>query len=191
MTNLHRGEILPLDALPMKYVAYSPCFRREKMSAGRDVRGSSAVTSSTRWRCTDSLPPRPATMPWSRWLRRLRPSVRPWDTLSGRADVHRGPQFPGTKKYDLEMWAPVAANGWRSALSATVRSFRPGGPTPVFGGRRCQTGIRPYSQRVGAGPAPRDDLYHGDLPAGRWKHPGPRRPPTYMGGITRIPLPRR
>lgn len=39
LTNLHRDEILPPDTLPLKYVAYTPCFRREKMSAGRDVRG--------------------------------------------------------------------------------------------------------------------------------------------------------
>ncbi|MFN2156379.1 MAG: serine--tRNA ligase, partial [Anaerolineae bacterium] len=39
LTNLHRDEILPPDALPLNYVAYSACFRREKMSAGRDVRG--------------------------------------------------------------------------------------------------------------------------------------------------------
>jgi seryl-tRNA synthetase len=39
LTNLHRDEILDADQLPLRYVAYSPCFRREKMSAGRDVRG--------------------------------------------------------------------------------------------------------------------------------------------------------
>ena len=39
LTNLHREEILPPGTLPLKYVAYTPCFRREKMSAGRDVRG--------------------------------------------------------------------------------------------------------------------------------------------------------
>jgi seryl-tRNA synthetase len=39
LTNLHRDEILEEAALPLKYVAYTPCFRREKMSAGRDVRG--------------------------------------------------------------------------------------------------------------------------------------------------------
>jgi len=39
LTNLHRDEILDEEALPLKYVAYTPCFRREKMSAGRDVRG--------------------------------------------------------------------------------------------------------------------------------------------------------
>jgi len=39
LTNLHRDEILDRDDLPLCYVAYSACFRREKMSAGRDVRG--------------------------------------------------------------------------------------------------------------------------------------------------------
>ncbi|PID86778.1 MAG: serine--tRNA ligase [Chloroflexi bacterium] len=39
LTNVHRDEILEEDDLPIKYVAYTPCFRREKMSAGKDVRG--------------------------------------------------------------------------------------------------------------------------------------------------------
>ncbi len=39
VTNLHRDEILDADQLPIHYVAYSACFRREKMSAGRDTRG--------------------------------------------------------------------------------------------------------------------------------------------------------
>ncbi|MFQ5398657.1 MAG: serine--tRNA ligase [Anaerolineae bacterium] len=39
LTNVHRDEILVEDTLPIKYVAYTPCFRREKMSAGKDVRG--------------------------------------------------------------------------------------------------------------------------------------------------------
>lgn len=39
LTNVHREEILDEADLPIKYVAYTPCFRREKMSAGKDVRG--------------------------------------------------------------------------------------------------------------------------------------------------------
>ncbi|MBN1428569.1 MAG: serine--tRNA ligase [Anaerolineae bacterium] len=39
VTNLHRDEIIDGELLPIYYVAYTPCFRREKMSAGRDVRG--------------------------------------------------------------------------------------------------------------------------------------------------------
>ncbi len=39
LTGLHMGDILEEADLPLHYTAYTPCFRREKMSAGRDVRG--------------------------------------------------------------------------------------------------------------------------------------------------------
>ncbi len=39
VTNIHRDEILTSDALPIKYTAYTPCFRSEAGSAGRDTRG--------------------------------------------------------------------------------------------------------------------------------------------------------
>src|SRR5438309_763899 len=43
VTNLHRDEILSADELPLKYVAYTPCFRRERAAAGRDTRGLKRV----------------------------------------------------------------------------------------------------------------------------------------------------
>ncbi|MCT4584535.1 MAG: serine--tRNA ligase [Peptostreptococcaceae bacterium] len=39
VTNIHRDEILTSDVLPIKYTAYTPCFRSEAGSAGRDTRG--------------------------------------------------------------------------------------------------------------------------------------------------------
>ena len=39
LTGIHMGDVVDQSALPMRYTAYTPCFRREKMSAGRDVRG--------------------------------------------------------------------------------------------------------------------------------------------------------
>ena len=39
VTNLYRGEVLDGASLTLRHVAYTPCFRREKMSAGKDVRG--------------------------------------------------------------------------------------------------------------------------------------------------------
>ena len=43
ITNLYRDEIIPANTLPIKYVAQTPCFRREKASAGRDTRGIKRV----------------------------------------------------------------------------------------------------------------------------------------------------
>ena len=39
LTGIHMNDFLEYEDLPMRYTAYTPCFRREKMSAGRDVRG--------------------------------------------------------------------------------------------------------------------------------------------------------
>jgi len=39
LTGLHMDEFIDTQDLPLRYTAYTPCFRREKMSAGRDVRG--------------------------------------------------------------------------------------------------------------------------------------------------------
>ena len=39
VTNLHRDEILEADQLPIRYCAYTPCFRREAGAAGKDTRG--------------------------------------------------------------------------------------------------------------------------------------------------------
>lgn len=39
LTSLHAGDVIDEARLPLRYTAYTPCFRREKMSAGRDVRG--------------------------------------------------------------------------------------------------------------------------------------------------------
>jgi seryl-tRNA synthetase len=39
LTGIHMNDILEDASLPLRYTAYTPCFRREKMSAGRDVRG--------------------------------------------------------------------------------------------------------------------------------------------------------
>jgi seryl-tRNA synthetase len=39
LTSLHRDEVLPAEQLPLRYCAYTPCFRREAGSYGRDTRG--------------------------------------------------------------------------------------------------------------------------------------------------------
>ena len=51
VTNMHRDEIIEAERLPIRYVAYSPCFRREAGAAGAQRRAAfSACTSSTRSR---------------------------------------------------------------------------------------------------------------------------------------------
>jgi seryl-tRNA synthetase len=107
LTNLHRDEILEAEQLPLCYVAYTPCFRREKMSAGRDVRGIK------RGHQFDKVEMYKFVRPETSYdeLERL---------VDNAADVCRGLGLPyrvvqmctgdlnfqAAKKYDLEMWAP-------------------------------------------------------------------------------------
>ncbi len=66
LTGLHMDEILDEASLPLRYTAYTPCFRREKMSAGRDVRGIKRGHSSTRSKCTSTASPKSRRPGWRR-----------------------------------------------------------------------------------------------------------------------------
>jgi seryl-tRNA synthetase len=107
LTNLHRDEILELEALPKKYVAYTPCFRREKFSAGRDVRGLK------RGHQFDKVEMYKFTTPESSYdeLETLLDNAE--DVCRALEIPHRVVQmvtgdlgFVAAKKYDVEMWAP-------------------------------------------------------------------------------------
>jgi seryl-tRNA synthetase len=107
LTNLHRDEILAPDTLPLCYVAYSACFRREKMSAGRDTRGIKRVHQF------DKVEMYKFTTPEASYdeLDRLVDNAE--DVCRRLGITHRVVQmctgdlgFAAAKKYDVEMWAP-------------------------------------------------------------------------------------
>ena len=75
LTNLHRESILEESDLPLYYTAYTPCFRREAGSAGRDVRGMlrqhqfdkvELVKLCTPESSYEELEAEPAPTPWAR-----------------------------------------------------------------------------------------------------------------------------
>ena len=106
LTNLHRDEILSADALPLRYVAYTACFRREKMSAGRDVRGIKRVhqfdkvemyqftTPETSYQVLEEMVEHAVDL-----CRRLQIPHRVVEICTGDLG------FTVTKTYDIEMWA--------------------------------------------------------------------------------------
>jgi seryl-tRNA synthetase len=107
LTNLHRDEILTAEELPLRYVAYSPCFRREQMSAGRDVRGIK------RGHQFDKVELYKLTTPETSYdeldatiedaleiCRRLQIPCRLLEVCTGDLSYHV------SKMYDIEMWAP-------------------------------------------------------------------------------------
>ncbi len=107
LANLHRDEILDADVLPLRYVAYSACFRREKMSAGRDVRGIK------RGHQFDKVEMFKFTTPETSYDE-LEAMVQDGLDICRRLNLpHRLVQmctgdlaFTAAKKYDIEVWAP-------------------------------------------------------------------------------------
>ena len=107
LTAVHRDEILPPGTLPLKYVAYSPCFRREKMSAGRDVRGIKRVHQFDKvemYRLTEPAASNAAldemVQEASAICRALAIPFRLVQMCTGDLG------FQAAIKVDLEMWAP-------------------------------------------------------------------------------------
>jgi seryl-tRNA synthetase len=107
LTNLHRDEILSGDQLPVRYVAYTACFRREKMSAGRDVRGIKRGHQFDKVEMYRLTSPETSYDELETMLegaldlcRRLDIAHRVLELCTGDLGFH------STKTYDIEMWAP-------------------------------------------------------------------------------------
>jgi seryl-tRNA synthetase len=107
LTGLHGNEIIPPGTLPLYYVAYTACFRREKMSAGKDTRGIKRGHQFDKvelYKLTE-----PATS--NQELEKL---VNDAEEVCQKLGVpYRVKElctaelgFAATKAYDIEMWAP-------------------------------------------------------------------------------------
>jgi seryl-tRNA synthetase len=119
LTNLHRDEILSVDDLPLRYVAYTPCFRREKMAAGTDTRGIK------RGHQFDKVELYKVTAPdiSDEELEKLVADAE--DICRKLGIAHRVVQlctgdlgFASCKTYDIEMWAPGCAE-WLEVSSCS------------------------------------------------------------------------
>jgi seryl-tRNA synthetase len=106
VTNLHRDEILEPATLPIHYVAYTPCFRREAGAAGKDTRGILRVHQFDKVEMV--LFERPEARGGARVDDRPRrgPPAAARAGLSGAAHVDRRDGLRPARKYDLEVWSP-------------------------------------------------------------------------------------
>jgi seryl-tRNA synthetase len=135
ITNMHRDEIIEEVQLPLYYVAHTPCFRREKMSAGRDVRGLKRVhqfekvelykfsTPETSYDELETL-----TQAAENVCRMLKIPYRRIEMVTGDLG------FAASKKYDVEMWAP-GCQEWLEVSSCSN--------TEAFQARRANVRYRP------------------------------------------------
>jgi seryl-tRNA synthetase len=107
VTNFHREEILSVDELPKKYVAYTPCFRREAGSAGRETRGIIRVHQFDKVELVKITTPESSgeeheslTADAEKILQLFGLHYRVIELCA--ADLG----FGATKTYDIEVWSP-------------------------------------------------------------------------------------
>lgn len=119
ITNYHRDEILDEAQLPLYYVGHTPCFRREKMSAGRDVRGIKRVHQFEKVEMYKFTTPETSYAELESMVEAASDIARALKIPFRRLEIVTGDLgFSATKKYDLEMWAP-GVNEWLEVSSCS------------------------------------------------------------------------
>ena len=125
VTNLHRDEIFEADQLPLRYAAYSPCFRREAGAAGKDTRGILRVHQFDKVEMV--------------FFEKPEASAEALEWLTGRAEVilqrlglayrvllmaTRDMGFVQAKKYDIEVWAPGVERWLEVSSCSNFRDYQ-------------------------------------------------------------------
>ena len=125
VTNLHRDEIFEADALPVRYAAYTPCFRREAGAAGKDTRGILRVHQFDKVEMVLFEKPEASNeaLEWMTGraedlLRRLGLAYRV--LLMATRDMG----FVQAKKYDLEVWAPGVERWLEVSSCSNFRDYQ-------------------------------------------------------------------
>jgi len=120
VTNLHADEILEAAQLPLGYTAYTPCFRSEAGSYGRDVRGLIRQHQFDKVEIVRFATPEQSmaeleklTLHAEEVLKRLKLHYRVVEHCAGDLG------FAATKGYDLEVWLP-SQNTYREISSCSV-----------------------------------------------------------------------
>ena len=120
ITAFHRGEVIAAERLPLKYVAYTPCFRREAGSYGRDTRGLIRLHQFNKvelyWFCLPEMSEQAheqITADAEAVLQALALPYRKIELCSGDLG------FSARRTYDLEVWLP-GAGAYREISSCSV-----------------------------------------------------------------------
>ena len=122
VSNIHRDEVLKEEDLPIKYVAYTPCFRREAGSYGKDTRGLSRVHQFDKVELVKFVRPDTALDELESLVKDAEEVLQLLEipyrvTLLCAGDL----SFAGAKCYDLEAYAP-AADRWLEVSSCSAFS---------------------------------------------------------------------
>jgi seryl-tRNA synthetase len=125
VTNLHRDEIFEADQLPLRYAAYSPCFRREAGAAGKDTRGILRVHQFDKVEMVLFEKPAESSAALE-WLTARAEVVLQRLGLAYRVLLMatKDMGFVQAKKYDLEVWAPGVERWLEVSSCSNFRDYQ-------------------------------------------------------------------
>lgn len=119
VTNMYREEIIAHDKLPVKHVAYSACFRREKMAHGRDTRGIKRGHQFDKVEMVKFVAPETSNAELDSLLADAEEILKQLGLQYRVIEMVTGDlSFSACKKYDLEVWAP-GCNEWLEVSSCS------------------------------------------------------------------------
>ncbi len=125
LTNLYRDEILDGDQLPIRLLAHTPCFRREKMSAGRDVRGIKRVHQFEKVEMYKFTTPETSYDELESLLADAEALVQQLDIPYRVVEMCTGDLgFAAAKKYDIEAWSPGSGEWMEISSCSNVTDFQ-------------------------------------------------------------------
>jgi seryl-tRNA synthetase len=125
VTNLHRDEILDAGRLPLYYVAHTPCFRREKVSAGKDVRGIKRVLQFEKVEMVKFVEPEAGRLELDSLVRNAEKLVERLGLPYRRVMIATGDlSFVAAMKYDIEVWAAGCGEWLEVSSCSWFRDFQ-------------------------------------------------------------------
>lgn len=125
VTNLHRDEILALEELPVRYTAYSPCFRREAGAAGKDTRGLLRVHQFDKVELVRYETPERSREALEELTREAEELLELLGLRYRRLLLAGGDLgFSSAMTYDLEVWAPGAGQWLEVSSCSSFTDFQ-------------------------------------------------------------------
>ncbi len=125
LTNLHRDEILDGNLLPLNYTAYTPCFRKEAMSAGKDVRGIKRGYQFDKVEMYKFTRPEDSDAALGKLVQDIEATIRQLGIPYRVKSLCTGDLgFGAAKTFDLEMWAPGVQEWLEVSSASNDRDFQ-------------------------------------------------------------------
>ena len=125
LANLHRDKILDEDSLPLKYVSYTPCFRREAGSYGKDVRGIIRVHQFNKVELFQFTKPEDSYDVLEQMLAHAEKILKLLKLPYRIVQLCTGDLgFASAKTYDIEVWAPGVGRWLEVSSVSNTESFQ-------------------------------------------------------------------